>query len=93
MTHTTNPLNAYTHEQVRDAFTKYVCNQRNCDKSAVQYFIGMIAGHTYPQALFSSYTRAEVLGTLLQLLNTYGNVYKCIKSEYTTEKIISYLNK
>ena len=86
-------LTTYTHEQVCAAFTKYVTNQRNCDKSAVQYFIGMIAGHTYPHALFGSYTRAEVLAKLLQLISNESNVYKCIKSDYTAEKVFQYIYK
>lgn len=89
---TTSKLSNYSHEEIVAAFTKYVSNHRNCDKSAIQYFIGMIAGHTYPQALFGSYTRAEVLEKLLQLVNEGNNVYKCIKSDYTEEKLLKYLN-
>lgn len=89
---TTSKLSTYSHEQIVDAFTNYVTNQRNCDKSALQYFIGMISGHKYPQSLYNCYTRAEVLAKLLQLINEGSNVYKCIKSDYTEEKLLKYLN-
>lgn len=85
----TNTLNDCTPQQVREAFTKYVSNRKKCDKGSAQYFIGMISGHTYPQALFTSYTRAEVLAKLLELISTDANLYKCIKSEYTREQILA----
>lgn len=88
---TITTFNDCTPQQVREAFTKYVSNRKKCDKCAVQYFIGMIAGHTYPQALFTSYTRAEVLAKLLQLISTDANLYKCIKSDYTREQIITHI--
>jgi len=84
-------LNSYTAQQVREAFALYVTNQRNADKSAVQYFIGMIAGHTSPFALFGCYKRSELTAKLLQLINEGSNVYKCIKSDYTAEKVFQYI--
>jgi hypothetical protein len=88
---TTSKLSNYTHEQIVDAFTKYATNQRKCDKSALQYFIGMISGHKHMESLFSCYTRAEVTARLLQLINQGNNVYKCIQSDYTEEQLLKYL--
>lgn len=85
-------LHSYTTEQVREAFTRYVTNQRNADKGAVQYFIGMISVHS-PFALFGSYKRSELTAKLLQLVNEGNNVYKCIKSDYTAEKVFQYIKK
>jgi hypothetical protein len=86
---TITTLGNYTPQQVREAFTNYVSNQKKCDKFAVQYFIGMIAGHTSPFALFGGYKRAELLNKLLELINTDANLYACIKSDYTREQILA----
>ena len=88
---TITTLSDYTPQQVRKAFTKYVSNQKKCDKFAVQYFIGMIAGHTSPFALFGCYKRAELLSKLLELISTDANLYACIKSDYTREQILANL--
>ncbi len=88
---TITTLSEYTPQQVREAFTKYVSNQKKCDKGLVQYFIGMIIGHTSPFALFGCYKRAELLSKLLELIRTDANLYRCIKSEYTREQILTNL--
>ena len=88
---TITTFNDCTPQQVREAFTKYVSNRKKCDKCAVQYFIGMISGATSSFALFGCYKRAELLDKLLELISTDANLYKCIKSDYTREQILTHI--
>lgn len=84
-------LNGLTTCEVRSGFLSMINNRKLVDKCGLSYFLGMI---NHWRGLYAEHRkREELVLELTELVQDDKNLYRCIQSEWTENRIVTQLTK